>query len=496
MKFKIIKPLKLIMLTLLALVSCEQELDLPPVDEFAPENALQNKEGLEALLFSAYNANRLGPAGFANEILINEVTTDIGLVRIGGVERAMKPYIDFNWGPFSPEIQGMMWQGRYVAIRNANTLLDNIGQSDVEEDFKRMAIAEARYIRAFEYAYMYKYFGPVPLRTTSDLTVQPKDLGLPTEEEFRTFVETELKEAAIDLVHPAAQPQVGRATKGHAYATLTKFFMNTKQWAKVVEATELLMDLGYYELFPNYRATFFVENEPQNNPANKEIIVTWSMVNEFPYQNTYQNGVFPPGFRRSDNIPEFEWVAGMANWATQFSVRDDFLDSFEPNDSRKTTIIEDYVNAAGDLVNLGTIPDNSRSFKYFDNNQMGNNSGADQPYIRYADILLCRAEALNELNGPTQEAVNLVNEVRNRAGVDPYTLADVGSMDSFRDLILDERGWEFFSEGKRREDLIRHGKFLEFAQQRGINTQQYQVYFPYPQVEVDANSNLEQREGY
>tara|TARA_R110002049_G_scaffold301166_1_gene493050 strand:- start:9475 stop:10971 length:1497 start_codon:yes stop_codon:yes gene_type:complete len=486
-----------LLVSLVTVMSCETELELTPVDEFAPENVLQTKEGLETLLNSAYLSYHMGPS-VRDEILINEVTTDVGYVRIGAVEREMKPFLDFNWDQSTSQFEGLFWAPRYRSIRDANTLLDNIGNSSADEDFKKIVVAEARYIRAFEYAYMYKYFGVVPLRITTDLSIQPKELGLPTEEEFLTFVETELREAAEDLLLPSEQNQTGRATKGHAYGALTKFLMNTKQWGKVVDATQDLMDLNYYGLFPNYRATFFIENEPQNNPNNKEIIITWSLTNEDgSITNNYQNGAFPPGYRTSDNIPEFQWTTSMANWATQFSMRDGFVDSFNPNDERKQTIIQNYYNASGALVNLRTTTDNARSIKYFDNEQMGNLCGADTPYLRYADILLCRAEALNEVNnGPTQEAVDLVNLVRDRAKVNTYVLGDVGSKDDFRDLILDERGWEFFSEGKRREDLIRHGKFIDMARARGLNAEAHQVYFPYPQSEVNSNPALEQRNEY
>lgn len=476
-------------------ISCESMLDLPPVDEFSPDNALQTEDGLEALLFSAYFEYNMGPP-IRDEVLINEVTTDIGFVRVGAVEREMTPFLDFNWDESTGQFGNIFWAPRYRAIRNANALLDNIENSNVGEDFKKLVTAEARYIRAFEYVYMYKYFGLVPLRTTNDLTVQPKELSLPTEEQFRTFIEEELLEAAEDLLLPTEQTQFTRATKAHAYATLTKFFMNTKQWSKVLDATRLLEDLNYYELYPDYRALFFIENEPQNNPANNEMIVSWSLTNQQGYQNNYQNGAFPPGFRRANNIPEFTWTSAMANWATQFTMRDDFVDSFNPNDSRKKAIIENYYNASGELVNLRTTPDNSRSLKYFDKDQVGDFCGTDIPYIRYADILLCRAEALNELEGPTQESIDLINLVRDRAKVPLYTLADVGDRDNFRDLILEERGWEFFSEGKRREDLIRHGKFLEYAEERGLTTSEKQNFFPYPRAEVDANPALEQREGY
>lgn len=477
------------------LISCDGMLNLPPVDEFSPENALQSKDGMEALLFSAYSEYFMGPA-IRDEVLIGEVTTDIGFVRVGAVEREMNPFLKFNWDASTGHLGNLFWGPRYRAIRNSNAVLDNIGNSNIDEEFKKMVIAEARYIRAFEYAYMYKYFGPVPLRITNDLTVQAKELELPTEDEFREFVENELLGAAEDLLLPSEQTQFTRATKGHAYATLIKFLMNTKQWGKVVEVFELLDNLNYYTLFPNYRALFFIENEPQNNSSNKEIIVSWSLTNQQKHQNNYQNGAFPPGFKRADNIPEFVWTSSMANWATQFTLRDDFVDSFDENDGRKKAIIESYYNNAGELINLRTTIHNSRSLKYFDNDQVGDFCGADIPYIRYADILLCKAEALNELYGPTQESLDLVNLIRERAGTDSYTLAEIGSKDNFRDLILNERGWEFFSEGKRREDLIRHGKFLEYAENRGLTTSSKQIYFPYPRAEVDANPSLIQRDGY
>ncbi|HTI58614.1 RagB/SusD family nutrient uptake outer membrane protein, partial [Mucilaginibacter sp.] len=131
--------------------------------------------------------------------------------------------------------------------------------------------------------------------------------------------------------------------------------------------------------------------------------------------------------------------------------------------------------------------------------QVGNNGGADVPIIRYADILLTRAEALNELNGPTVECFTLINQVRSRAGIAPLTLVDAPTQDAFRDAILRERGWEFVGEGKRREDMIRQGKFLSSALARGIsanNVTAGKVLFPIPQSEIDANKLCVQNPGY
>ena len=135
--------------------------------------------------------------------------------------------------------------------------------------------------------------------------------------------------------------------------------------------------------------------------------------------------------------------------------------------------------------------------KYFDNNAISNAHGNDIPVLRYADILLSKAEALNELRGVNDSSLLLINLVRTRAGIPDILSADVAGKDAFRDMILRERGWEFISEGKRREDLIRHGKFYTSAVQRGITAaKETHVRFPIPQSEIDANKAIEQNDGY
>lgn len=104
---------------------------------------------------------------------------------------------------------------------------------------------------------------------------------------------------------------------------------------------------------------------------------------------------------------------------------------------------------------------------------------------------------MNELQGPNAESVSLINLVRSRAGITQLQIADIASKEAFRDMILRERGWEFISEGKRREDIIRHDRFISLTLQRRITTaQQKHVRFPIPQSEFDANKAIVQNEGY
>src|SRR5699024_876664 len=150
-----------------------------------------------------------------------------------------------------------------------------------------------------------------------------------------------------------------------------------------------------------------------------------------------------------------------------------------------------YINTSDNSGVLGK--DDIRSLKYpEDPNGIGDVTGNDFPLLRYSDILLSRAEALNALQGPNVESVNLITEVRAAAGLQPLNLTTFTGKEALRDQIVKERGWEFHTEGRRRQDLIRSGKFIEVAKQRGKEAFDYQVLFPIPQGEIDKNPKLKQ----
>ena len=103
---------------------------------------------------------------------------------------------------------------------------------------------------------------------------------------------------------------------------------------------------------------------------------------------------------------------------------------------------------------------------------------------------------MNELNGPSQEAIDLINRVRARAKITLLKLVDYSTKEKLRDFILEERNKELYSEGKRREDLVRQNKFIQQALDRKINAKPYQILYPFPQTQLDNNPNLKQNEGY
>ena len=111
-------------------------------------------------------------------------------------------------------------------------------------------------------------------------------------------------------------------------------------------------------------------------------------------------------------------------------------------------------------------------------------SGIDVIYLRYADVILCRAEALNEISGPNQESIDLINQIRKRAGLSNILVSDFSSQGELRDHILAERGWEFYMEGLRREDLIRHNKYIERARVRTPSAQDFHNLYPIPKTGI------------
>jgi hypothetical protein len=468
--------------------SCNDMLDTKPYNEL-DKDIVNTESGIKALLFSSYRGiqNSTPSRWMIND---SEVTTDIGFNSGGQENLQMSQLIAFTWDATLGTFQADVWTPHYQAIRDANLVLETLPTAAASEATAKLYAAEARFIRAYSYELMYKWFGPVPLRTSS---TQPAQLARATDEEMRTFIETELTEAIPDLPDPGKEEAYGRANKGMAYGVLAKYYLNTKQWQKAIDASSSVIGFGYYKLFDTFEKMFTVANE-----GNKEMIMVIPCLNVDGYGNWYPAGALPPNFKSTPQVPDFTWVNGMANFATQYRLRSAFVNTYDfTNDRRAILVIRSYVNTSNATINLMTTADNARSLKYYDNATLGNHSGNDVPVIRYADILLTKAEAMNELNGPTQESLDLINDVRNRAGIADLTLVDAVDKDTYRDLILRERAWEFVAEGKRREDLLRHGKFISLAQARGVtNASDKHKLFPIPQAERDANKLCGQNSDY
>lgn len=489
MKFRYIYTSVLVISGLL-FAGCKEQLKEEVYSQLDPAALFASANGVERVLFSAYRDAQITDNFGGNVWFQEEWTCDQFWETGGAVNLQAVVMLGFTWDASYPTHWTGLWNNCYYSIRNCNLVLENIDLSPVETTTKERLKAEAKFVRASCYYLLYTLWGPVPLRLE---TTGPRELARCTEPEIQTFLEKEFSDVVNLLPNNGeiSGYQYGRATKGAALGYLTKFYLNTKQWQKCADAAKKLIDLGKYQLWPDYTTLFSVDNEDKQ----KEFVWVYPCSTLTP-GNEFMNGAYPADYKSTVD-GRFPFLSNQRNWARMDRLKDSFYNSFDPKDKRKDVIITAYLNSAGKTISL-LNQDNTRSFKYTpDPNAVGNSHGNDLAVIRYADILLSRAEALNELNGPSQESLDLIQQVRTRAGLTtPLLLSDFNKT-TLRDRILAERGWEFFGEKLRRQDLIRHGKFVSSALARGIkNADDHHKLFPIPQTEITANPLCLQNTGY
>lgn len=476
-----------------SLSGCKDFLDEKVYTEYDPSALLKEQNGVAALLAGAYSRSRIVQYDSRNyTYLFNEFITDVAFETGGGLERNAAPFINYTWS-VDDQLLNSFWTKMYSAISSANSVLAVTSDlSGISEERLNSIRGEARFIRSSSYYFLYNLFGTVPIieipdgASPDEIEEIGRSTPRATHEAMVKYMEDDLAFAAEHL--PVKEEPIGSATKGVALGVLTKLYMHEKNWEKVVATTQKIVDLGHYSLYDDYTKLFTVEGE-----TNREFIYRAPCLAQSGYANNYMAHAFPPNYPVQSN-----W----ANFGAQFRTYTAFYDTFEADDARRKLLITHYTNQSGNEVELlrdasGNALNNVRSFKYWpDPNAVGEHMGNDIVYVRYADILLCRAEALNELQGPNDESVKLINLVRKRAQTSLISLSFYTAKEQLRDFILAERGREFYTEGLRREDLIRHGKLISNARARGKNAQEYQTLYPIPLRQLEGNKNLRQNPGY
>ena len=354
-------------------------------------------------------------------------------------------------------------------------LLDIDRMNTVEFDAARKEryIAELKCGMGWLAFMLYDCYGPVPIPTLDILKDPLRGGGIiierVSEEEMQTFIETNLKEAAAVLpydMHATADNKYspddyGRFHKGLANFVLMKYYMLMRRWDDAEAMGRELMKPEYgYRLMADYNDIFTLANE-----KNAECIYVG--INTATASDNWFAVTMPSDFDDGRNL--VKWGGIRMSWA--------FYETFEQGDRRTQRIIAEYTDTEGVLHNKakdrdggmrGTMYQGPYPVKYdWTAGAAGTISEIDWIVYRYADVLTLLAEAIvRKGNAVTTEATELLNRVRTRAlGADKAYNAGTfnGSVEIFLEKLLLERGHEFYFEGVRRQDLIRHGKFIEFA---------------------------------
>lgn len=488
------KNLKIYIVGLLLIVSvgCDNELESINYDEINPSIFPSSEADIEALVAAAYYPLR---GSWGNGIhttsenglgFILDATTEI----LQG-EYGVQQYATLHSYNVSTTGITRFYDQFYNKISSMTLSIDRIEKSNVNDIIKTQGIAEIKCARGLLSYELFDMYGPLaiaPIDVLLNPLVEEPLARLPYEE-MVTFIEQDLLFAAENLKGPS-ETNYGRFSQGMARMILIRLYLHEKRWEDVeIQANEILA-MNHYELEQDYVGLWDVEAPVDS----KEVI--WAVPADYAgtSENQWQLMVLP------SNYP------GRGGWGTIQSSWT-FYDSFEPNDIRKTNLIAEYTGTDGITYNrsnpgtamqLGPIPLKISA----DADRNTGITTVDMIIYRFADVLLSKAEAIaNKTGAPTQEAIDLVNIVRERAQIDPVNLQDYAGIESFNKLILLERSHEYWCEnGQYRSDLIRHGKYTEYADiLNGVASESapYKALFPFSLARIsEGKGKFIQNPGY
>ena len=481
------------------------DLETPLYSEISADNFLQTDEEIISALGAAYTSSY----GFMGDAYaMQEVTSDEVVVPTrgndwddGGNWRRLHLH---TYVPNDPFMNGT-WTFCYSAIANCNRLLaqfDELGILVERPEFGN----ELRALRAFYYYLLLDMFGNVPLSTDFNDTTLP---GTSDRQEVYDFVVSELEAAIPTLSEDAGSATYGRMNKWAALAVLSKVYLNaevytgTARWEEAADAAQQIVDSGNYSLANNFFDVFAADNT-----GNPEIIFA------IPYDQVFATGHNTVA-RTLHYLSQNTYNLTFQPWNGYCSL-EEFYNSFEDDDVRKGSFIvgdQFDLNTGEQLLDDGAEDQDpngppltftpeinelapnalrqagARIGKYEFEIGATQDLNNDVPLFRLGDIMLTLAEAKWRMNNGDQDALEMVNMIRDRAKVDAFDELN-------EDNLLAERGREVAFEAYRRQDLIRFGKYNDAWWEKPADASNDVNIFPIPFPQIDANPNIRQNPGY
>lgn len=360
------------------------------------------------------------------------------------------------------------WANFNNNVYRCNLLLDQIDGANFAENLKKQYKGEAMFIRALNYFNMYRIWGGVPATKHVVSAAEALKVARYSDEQMFDLIAGDLKEIVDNNYLPEtySSADMGRATSGAAKALLGKVYLTFHKWT---EAKDILSQLiGKYQLVSPIAQVFNVDNK-----NNNEII-------------------FAVHFNKEIEGEGHSYWYNLTNASDDTNQTSSLLNTFPTGDTRKDLIT--YVQVEKNVRLMNKFYDTkSPTFKTV---------GNDQILLRYADVLLMYAEALNEIQYDASDgslALKYLNAVRQRAGISNLAVKQLPTQEKFRKGILVERQREFPYEGQRWFDLVRMGFAKSVMAENGVEIKDYQLLFPIPQQEIEKVSDksiLWQNPGY
>lgn len=390
-----------------------------------------------------------------------------------------------NW-TFNPSAISFfeVWESNFQGIGRATYALKFLPEMQLSAGEKSRYESEAKMLRAYFYFNLVRSFGGVPKIDKvlqSDEEIEAASVKK-TASEIYAFIESDLTDAIMGLPVTVPSAEKGRVTKGAAQALLAKVYLYQSKWGLAKSMADAVIGSGQYALVSDYSTI-------------------WREAGEFSTESIWEvNAIGTTPNKGIEGYFVVQAPRGGLGWGFNTPTQD-LANAYEPGDTRKAaTIIVTGQTLWDGYVTPATSPNPMYNYKSYVSKTQESFNGDDWNanknlrILRYAEVLLIKAEAENELNNLT-EARNALNLVRNRANLGNTTAV---TKDDMRMAIWKERRVELAFEHDRLFDLRRTGRAASVLQAHGKNyiSPKHDL-FPIPQRQIDlSNSKLEQNPGY
>jgi len=467
----------------LSVSSCKKALEEGPTDRLATTNFYKTESDANVAINAIYNPIR----------------GQYGSTSWGGQFTPMEDY-SYGTGIYANiSLYGMnssdisrtddSWRSFFRAINSANMALKYIPQISMAETNKAALLGEARFLRAWCYRNLVWSWGGVPIRTEPTESVSQVGGKRAAVADVYNFIIEDLKYAETNL--PTKPALAGKPTKWAAKTMLADIYLFMEKWNEAKDkADEVITGSGYSLVPVKVASDFDLLFGPTAITSVEDIFsIKYSRTvgSEIAQQYAQPNSSYSSGgYGSFYGLPTFPLLR---DWDKQ-DLRYQY-DVYTSYPNRQGVIVQAPASAPilfGKFKDPGFAPSH----------------GNDYPIYRFADALLIYAEAASQAaGGPTALALERLNMIRRRAyGQDPtkpsavdYTMATAPTQQAFRDLVIQERAYEFLCEGKRWFDLIRTKTLKQAVKAaKGIDAPDFITLFAIPKNEIDNNSEISQKD--
>lgn len=491
-----------------AFLSCS-DLDLAPVGQLADGNFPASDGDALTLVNAAYQPN----VGMSTSLgylidLTSELEANAENVNSGGYLLGI-----LSIDPSNSYVNSV-WSGLFNGITRANDAIDKVeASSNVSADLKKRVVGEAKFLRAYYYFYLVQLWGEVPLVLHN---IDGSNTTRAAVDDVYAQIVEDLKDAVefLPAVDEYSSADNGRATKGAAHAYLSKVYL---VWGQTSDAAGDAAQKDRFRESVNYADLVINSGKYQ---LQEDFLDNWSIPNGkesiFATQHIKGQASASDG---GNHLVHCSFANGFSNTSLPhvYPSTDKWYYDFDDRDQRKKgTYVKELYNPTTESV---FVFDRIRFRKYIDTTDVvssANTRNINRTIIRYAEVLLLKAEAINELNGaPNAEAYEAINQVRRRA-FKHFPVTDPSADDlpagldynAFKEKIQEERVFELTYEQNRKTDLIRwriYVKTLRDAVDNGYVDPEYRKQdaklkhyrFPIPKSQRDINPDgLWQNWGY